>query len=275
MKTILASIPTEREFRPLIDASLSLAKTFGARLDAVAIGYEASTIGLAMDGGAAMAAVFEMERKRASSRAKAVLSIVEIQAQQIGVPCCCMPMTAAPFEADIALSALARMRDLTIALQPEAGLDTFDNALPQELLFGSGGPVLFVPYTHQGPLKLGRVGIAWDGSRLAARAVRDALPFLNGARKITIMTINETESPHVSAEALKTYLSDRQLESTIIRATAAPADIQPTMLSMAADEGLDLIVMGGYGHSRLRERILGGVTREMFNAMTIPTLMSH
>lgn len=275
MKTILACIPTEREFRPLIDASLSLAKTFGARLDAVAVGYETSSVGLAVDGGAAMAAVFEIERKRASSRAKAVLSIAEVEAQKVGVACCCMPMAAVPYEADIALSALARLRDMTIALQPENDLDTFDNALPQEILFGSGAPVLFVPYTHQGPLKLGRIGIAWDGSRLAARAVRDALPFLRNAHKITIVSVNDTDSAHASADALKMYLSDRELESAIIRTIAAPADIQPTLLSIAADEGLDLFVMGGYGHSRLRERILGGVTREMFASMTIPTLMSH
>jgi nucleotide-binding universal stress UspA family protein len=79
----------------------------------------------------------------------------------------------------------------------------------------------------------------------------------------------------VSAAILKAHLARHKLPASILKMDADRADIQPTILSIAADTGLDLIVMGGYGHSRLNERILGGVTRGMLQFMTVPTLMSH
>jgi nucleotide-binding universal stress UspA family protein len=171
--------------------------------------------------------------------------------------------------------ASARLHDLTIVLQPEPERQTFDNVMPQEILFESGGPVLFVPYVHKGPLEAKRIGIAWDGSRLAARALRDAVPFLTRAQAITIISINEVQAPEASAKAVSAHLARFGATVRIQQMDADRADIQPSILSIAADDGLDLIVMGGYGHSRLQERILGGVTRGMIQSMTVPTLMSH
>ena len=170
----------------------------------------------------------------------------------------------------------ARLYDLTIVLQPEPDRDTFDNTMPQELLFQFGGPILFIPYTHRGPFEPRRIGIAWDGSRFAARAVRDAASFLTRAQAITIISINEAqEAANASAATLAAHLARHGLTTQIERGSGDRANIQPTILSIAADKGLDLIVMGGYGHSRLQERILGGVTRGMLQSMTVPTLMSH
>ncbi|SNT43362.1 Universal stress protein family protein [Tardiphaga sp. OK246] len=275
MNSILTSIPTERGFRGLIDAAASLATTFDTRLDAVAIGYETTSIGLAVEGGTAVAAIYEIERERAQARAEGALSIVVAEAQRRSFQCKCIPMTATPFEAASTIGALARLYDLTIVLQPEVEVESYDNTLPQEILFEAGGPVLFVPYTFRGPLKMSNIGIAWDGSRLAARAVRDAMPFLKNAENITLITVNDTTHPETSAQALQARLIHQGLRVTVSRSFAAPADIQPMLLSIAADTGLDLIVMGGYGHSRLKERILGGVTRGMLESMTVPTLMSH
>ena len=275
MKSILASIPTERGFQGLIDAAASLAKMFDTRLDAVAIGYETTSIGLAVEGGTAVAAIYEIERERAQARAEAALSIVVAEAQRRSFQCKCIPMTATPFEAAAMIGARARLYDLTIVPQPEVEFDSYDNTLPQEILFEAGGPVLFVPYTFRGPLKISNIGIAWDGSRLAARAAREAMPFLKNAENITLITVNDTVHPEASAQALQSRLTHQGLRATISRSVAAPADIQPMLLSITADTGLDLIVMGGYGHSRLKERILGGVTRGMLESMTVPTLMSH
>jgi nucleotide-binding universal stress UspA family protein len=83
------------------------------------------------------------------------------------------------------------------------------------------------------------------------------------------------EPAGASAATLAAHLARHDLTAQIERTTADHADIQPTILSIAADTHLDLIVMGGYGHSRLQERILGGVTRGMLQSMTVPTLMSH
>ena len=220
--------------------------------------------------------MFEIERERALARANAALAIFETEARNAGISYGLRALTDLPGEAAATVSASARLYDLTIVLQPKSDRDTFDNTMPQEILFQSGGPVLFVPYTHKGPIEPRRIGIAWDGSRLAARAVRDAAPFLARAHAITIISINEAEAPaEASAATLAAHLARHGLTAQIERSSADHADIQPTILSIAADAGLDLIVMGGYGHSRLQERILGGVTRGMLQSMTVPTLMSH
>jgi nucleotide-binding universal stress UspA family protein len=276
LKNLLVHIPSERPMRPVIDSAVSLAVARAAHLDAISVGYESANIGLAVDGGAAVATVFEMERERALARANAALAVFEVEASNAGITYGIQALTGLPVDAAATVSASARLYDLTIVQQPDSDRHTFDNTMPQEILFQSGGPVLFIPNTHKGPFEPRRIGIAWDGSRLAARAVRDAASFLTRAQAITIISINESQEPaSATAAALATHLARHGLTAQIERASADHADIQPIMLSIAADAGIDLIVMGGYGHSRWQERILGGVTRGMLQSMTVPTLMSH
>jgi nucleotide-binding universal stress UspA family protein len=276
-KDILVHIPTERPMRPVIDGSISLAAHFNAHLDAVAVGYVATSAAYVMEGGAAVAAVFEMERERAAERAEAALAIFKSEAANAGISYDCHPLGAIPVDAAGSLGEMARLHDLSIVLQPDPAQGSFDNDVPSEILFQAGGPVLFLPYTFRGAFRANRIGICWDGSRLAARAMRDAAPFLARAEEIVIITINGADavSNEVSASNLARHLSRRGLSTRIVGLPAARSDVQPIILSLAADENLDLLVMGGYGHSRLQERILGGVTRAMLEAMTVPTLMSH
>jgi nucleotide-binding universal stress UspA family protein len=276
LKNLLVHIPSERLVRPVVDGAISLAVSRAAHLDAISVGYETVNVGLAMEGGAAVAAVFEIEQERALARANAALAVFEAEARNAGITYHCRALASLPVEAAASVSASARLHDLTVVLQPEPERDTFDNVMPQEILFEAGGPVLFIPYTHKGPLVAKRLGIAWDGSRLAARALRDAAPFLARAEAVTIISINEAQTPaEASVTAVSAHLARYGVTARIERMDADRTDIQPTILSIAADDGLDLIVMGGYGHSRLQERILGGVTRGMIQSMTVPTLMSH
>ncbi|MBW7960778.1 universal stress protein [Bradyrhizobium sp. BR 10261] len=275
-KDILVHIPTERPMRAVIDGSISLAASLNAHVDAVAVGYVASTTAYVMEGGAAVAAVFEMERERAVERAEAALAVFRSEAGNADISCTCHPLGAIPVDAAGSLGEMARLHDLSIVLQPDPEHVTFDNEVPREILFQAGGPVLFLPYTFRGAFKAKRIGICWDGSRVAARALRDAATFLARAEQIAIIAINEGDTaPDASANNLAKHLGRRGLSARTISLSATRADIQPTILSLAADENLDLLVMGGYGHSRLQERFLGGVTRAMLEAMTVPTLMSH
>ncbi|MEW6151985.1 MAG: universal stress protein [Bradyrhizobium sp.] len=276
-KDILVHIPTERPMRPAIEGSISLAAHLNAHLDAVAVGYVTTSVAYVMEGGAAVAAVFELERERAVERAEAALAVFKTEAANAGISYACHPLGAIPADAAESLGEMARLHDLSIVLQPDPAQGSFDNDVPSEILFQAGGPVLFLPYTFRGAFKANRIGICWDGSRLAARAVRDAAPFLARATEIVIITINEPDavSGEASASGLARHLGRRGLSTRIVGLSATRADIQPTILSLAADESLDLLVMGGYGHSRLQERILGGVTRAMLEAMTVPTLMTH
>jgi nucleotide-binding universal stress UspA family protein len=276
LKNLLVQIPSERPIRPVVDSAISLAVSSSAHLDAVSIGFESANVGLAVDGAAAVVAVFDVERERALARATAALAVFETEARNAGIPYSCQALTAVPVDAFATLGAMARLYDLSIVLQPDPDHTTSDNMVPTEMLFQAGGPVLFIPYTHKGALKPRNVGIAWDGSRLAARSVRDAAPFLAHAKSITIISVNETQNPaETSAATLVTHLARRGLAARIESIGADHSDVQPSILSVAADAGIDLIVMGGYGHSRLQERILGGVTRGMLQSMTVPTLMSH
>lgn len=276
LKDLLVHVPSEHLARPVVDGAVSLAMSHKAHLQAVSIGYENANIGVPLGGGVAVAAVFEMEHESARQRADAALSVFNAEARNAGIGYSLKAITGAMYDTAAQIAVMSRLADLAIVLQPDYERDTFDNALPVEILFHCGGPVLFVPHTHKGPLEFNRIGIAWDGGRLAARALRDAAPFLNDAQEIAIISINEPSKPkNPSAAELAAYLARRGLTAKFERASADRVDIQPTILSIAADAGLDLIVMGAYGHSRLQEWMLGGVTKGMLQSMTVPTLMSH
>jgi len=278
VKDILTHVPSERPMRPVIDASVSLARAFGAHLDAMAVGYISTSTAYVIDGSAAaaVAAVFELEQERAEKRAAAALAVFETAARNAAISYQCHAIADMVADAAGSVGAAARLHDLAVVLQPDAERDTLDNTISREILFQAGGPVLFVPHIFRGKFKARRVGICWDGSRLAARALKDAEPFLSRADELVAISINDGQvAPAASVQKLAQHMARAGLPIRLIELTAARSEIQPTILSAAADENLDMLVMGAYGHSRLQEGILGGVTREMLRTMTVPTLMSH
>jgi len=275
-RNILVHLPSERPVRPVVDLAIALSAARRSHLDAVAAGYESmGTIGMVAEGGgAAVAAMMGDEQERALERANAALSVFEVEDRLAKIAYGVRSIAAAPAEAGETIATLARLYDMTIVLQPDSSNSSYDNYIPQEILFNSGGPMLMVPYIHKGPLDAQHVGIAWDGSRLAARAWRDALPFLMGAKAVTVIAVNE-EASEASSDRLVSHLTRRGIAARVQRLTTDRGDVQGAILSIAAESNIGLLVMGGYGHSRLHERILGGVTRSMFDAMTVPVLMSH
>jgi nucleotide-binding universal stress UspA family protein len=275
-RNILVHIPSERPVRPVIEVAVALAMARRSRLDAVAIGYESmGGVGMLVgSGGAAIAAAVGAEQARAQERADAAISVFEVEAKPAQIAYDVRSLTAIPAEAGEAIGVLARLYDMTIVLQPDSSKSSYDNDIPQAILFNSGGPMLMIPYIHKGPLDTHHVGIAWDGSRLAARALRDAMPFLMGAKAVTVIAVNE-EAGEASSDQLVGHLSRRGIAARVQRLATERGDVQAAILSIAAEGKMGLLVMGGYGHSRLQERILGGVTRRMFESMTVPVLMSH
>jgi len=275
-RNILVHIPSERPVRPVVDVAVALTIARRSHLDAIAIGYESmSAAGMIVDGGgAAVAVVMGAEQDRAQERADAAIAIFEVEARLAKIAYGIRTLATIPAEAGQTIGTLSRLYDMTIVLQPEASTASYDNEIPQHVLFNSGGPMLMVPYIHKGPLDTHHVGIAWDGSRLAARAVRDAMPFLMGAKEVTVIAINE-EVGESSSDQLAAHLGRRGIAARVQRLTMDRGQVQGALLSIAAESSMGLLVMGGYGHSRLQERILGGVTRSMFDSMTVPVLMSH
>jgi nucleotide-binding universal stress UspA family protein len=275
-RNILVHIPSERPVRPVIEVAIALTMARRSHLDAVAIGYESmGGVGMLVgSGGAAIAAVVGAEQERAQERADAAISVFEVEAKLAEIAYGIRSFAAIPAEAGEAIGALARLYDMTIVLQPDSSKSSYDNDIPEAVLFNSGGPMLIVPYIHKGPLDTHHVGIAWDGSRLAARALRDAMPFLMGAKAVTVIAVNE-EAGEASSDQLAGNLARRGIAARVQRLAVERGDVQAAILSIAAESSMGLLVMGGYGHSRLHERILGGVTRGMFESMTVPVQMSH
>lgn len=275
-KNLLVHVPTERSPRPAIDGSISLAMSCGAHLDAVAAGYEPSNVPLVADGGAAVASIFEVEQAHALERAEAALRVFEVEAKNASIGYCTRAVAGTFAEVVKTVGAAARLYDLTVVSQGEPDRETFDNELPKELLLQSGGPLLFFPYTFAGAFNPARIGICWDGSRLAARALHDARPFFARADVLTTITLNPSEVPaDASVTQLAKHMARVGLPVLTVSLQADQDKLQSSLLSVTADEGFDLLVMGGYGHWRLQETVLGGVTRDMFRSMTVPVLMSH
>jgi nucleotide-binding universal stress UspA family protein len=251
--------------------------TSGAQLDAISVGYEAAVIDIAAIGATQFDTMIMDEQRKALVRADAALAVFEAEAKNAKIKYDYRSVSALPDEAADIVGTAARLYDLSIVLQPDSNIETFDNTIPQEVLFQSGGPVLFIPHIHSGSFLPKHIGIAWDGSRLAARALRDAMPFLDQAQTIAVISVDESRltPADLSSATVIGHLARRGLRAIAIRLTSDDTDIDQTILSVAADESLDLMVMGGYGHSRLQERFLGGVTRGMLQSMTLPALMSH
>ena len=133
-----------------------------------------------------------------------------------------------------------------------------------------------MPYIQKEPLKLDNVMVCWDGSRPAARAVADAMPPLAKAGRVEIVMIsNERGKQQIEGADMCQHLARHGLKVDVHRITGGDIDVADALLSHAADSGADFMVMGGYGHSRLREFVLGGVTHSIFRSMTVPALMSH
>jgi nucleotide-binding universal stress UspA family protein len=146
-------------------------------------------------------------------------------------------------------------------------------------LFQSGRPVIVVPYTQKDGLKLDRVVCCWDGCRAAARAFNDALPLLVKATKVELLIVLNEKTAGAQREIrgveMAKHLARHDVNVQIETVPAADIDVTNAILSYVAENSGSLIVMGGYGHAKLREVILGGVTRDMLQSMTVPVFMSH
>jgi nucleotide-binding universal stress UspA family protein len=175
------------------------------------------------------------------------------------------------------LGAMARRFDLAVVGQPEPEKSIAEEGVGEAVLFESGRPVIMVPYIQQQGLKLDRVMVCWDGGRAASRAIADSMPFLEKAKQIEVVLVagNPAKSDEIPGADLGQHLARHGLKINVKRLVAPDIDVTSAVLSYAADSSADMIVMGGYGHSRLREFVLGGVTRGILATMTVPTLMSH
>ncbi len=213
-------------------------------------------------------------REDAVNEAARVLREFALRAGQKGIAVETLAFKAPAGEADRETGRLARYYDATLLQQPDPeGLDT--SGAIKAALFESGRPILIIPYITARP-EIRTALIAWDGGHTAARALGDAVPLLRLATQVQIVTIdkNSNENRRVSGEILVRHLTRHGIPAEF-RYLTTDIDAADTLLSYAFDSAADLIVMGGYGHSRLREIVLGGMTQTILRSMTVPVLMAH
>jgi nucleotide-binding universal stress UspA family protein len=255
--------------------AISVAETFEAHLTGVAFSYDPVIPGAIMGG--IPPEFIEAQRAESDRAAAAAISRFEDAAKRAGISYESRVLNASVSGAAEQLGKFARRFDLTIVPQANRESETPTEVVDEGVLFESGRPVVVVPFIQKAGLTLDHAMVCWDGSRAAARAVADAMPFLEKAKlvEVVLVTTKGFKADEAPGADLATHLARHDLKVVLKRITAPDIDIGATILSYAADTGTDMIVMGGYGHSRLREFVLGGVTRGLLESMTVPTLMSH
>lgn len=174
------------------------------------------------------------------------------------------------------ISEQARYADLVVMGQPQPDKDSpvYEDVL-DTVAVESGRPVLVIPFIGAGKHMGERILIGWNETREAARAVKDAMPFLAQAKSVEIVTVNPSADDDVPDADIASYLAEHGIKAEAARVMSdnvGPGDI---ILSEASDRDADMIVIGAYAHSRLREMVLGGVTRNLLRHMTVPVLFSH
>jgi nucleotide-binding universal stress UspA family protein len=274
IKDILLNLSVAAAEDATVGYAVSLAKTFGARLTGLAFAYEKMPSGIIgderwIDG-------VEGLRKEAEGVAQAAVTRLEKSGRVADLAISTRRLATTFTGTAEAFGRIARRYDLSVVRQAEPRTGTSDELIIRAALFDSGRPVLIVPSALRNPARFEQIVICWDGSRSAARAAADALPFLRRAKAVEVVTVGDREEANsVSAADFADHLTHHGLPARAKQITALDSDIPGRIIAHAAEMSADLVVMGGWGHSRLREFVLGGATRGVLAAMTTPTLMSH
>jgi nucleotide-binding universal stress UspA family protein len=275
LKDIVVNLTPGRPHDPAMDYAISLAGQFGAHLTGVAFALEPAIPASSMGGIAGD--VIDRAIAESQQQANDAIARFDSAAKKQGVLSERQTMTLLLAEAASRFGQIARHFDMSVALQPEPDSSAAGDLFVEAALFGSGRPVVVVPYIQKDPVKLDHVVCCWDGSATAARAIGDAMPLLAKAKTIELLIVttgSESRREEIGAD-MATHLARHKLNVTLQRITSADIDVGNAILSYTADRAADFLVMGGYGHSRWREFLLGGATRDILSSMTLPTLMSH
>jgi nucleotide-binding universal stress UspA family protein len=257
----------------VIDRAVSFSRALDAHIAAISCEVHIQVPGSFISFGTAEA-IAGGEAHRSHDSAQGLLAAFEAAAQKAGVLHEIIHEKSLSHRVSERLVEYARLRDLTIVSVP----DSYDQWYAEAIIFGSGRPTLVLPEAPLSrPFELNTVIVAWDFSRSSARAVADAIPMLEKAKRVRVVTVtNEKviDSKH-SSEELAKNLARHGIDVTLDRLDAAGRSIGDVLTREVASYNADLLVMGAYGHSRFREFILGGATKSMLSKPLLPILFSH
>jgi nucleotide-binding universal stress UspA family protein len=275
IKDIVVNLTIGVERDAAANYAVSLASIFEAHLVGVAFAYDPKDSANLIVG--IPAELIDAQCATAKHLANEAVTRFEALAKQAGVMSESQMIDVAPGHVGDTFGRLARSFDLSVIRQPEPNKAEQEVPIIEGALFESGRPVIVVPYIQTQGAKFNRVMVGWDESRAAARAIGDAMPMLERAKMIEVFTAvtGPTKHAELSGTDIGRHLSRHGLNVEVKRTPANGIKVSDAILSHAADMSADFMVMGGYGHSRLREYVLGGATRGILASMTLPTLMSN
>jgi nucleotide-binding universal stress UspA family protein len=276
-RTILVHVDESGRAMERVRIAADIARIHDAHLIGVAAtGVPESFYPVGVADPAASAAPIDLEFFR--ERANRALAQFDAEVQRLGVAS--FERQLVDDEAGSGISLHARHCDLTVIGQtdPNEASPVVPADFPEYVVMHSGRPVLIIPYAGQFGAIGKRVLVAWDASTAAARAVADAIPLLKQADAVDVVTFNPEQQAGVGIETpsadIASYLARHSIKAVVTRQKInIPAG--EALLSLTSDFAADLLVMGGYGHSRFSEIWLGGVTRAILESMTVPVFMSH
>jgi len=277
IKDVLLALRTYPEPTPVqvVDDAVAMAALLGAHLSAIACETHIELPGSVLSGSLIdLSALVAKEAEKSRNNIRDLQAAFEAAANRQSVACEVISERGGTEEVPGILVQYARLRDLTIV----SVSNDFDPWYAETIMFGSGRPTLVLPERpHARPIALDTVVVAWDFSRVAARAVADALPILEKAGQVRILTVsNEKKIDTIhSAEELARNLARHGIAVVLDEVRADNRPIGEVLAAHALSCKADLLVMGAYGHSRLREFILGGATRSMLGSPPLPILLSH
>lgn len=273
-KTILVHVDTGKRCAARVEVAIGLALSHDAHLVALHAlprfeppGYVIAEMGPAILDSQRLVAATEMARTEA-----------EFNKQVLAAGLTNTEWRTAIDDPVEAMTLHARYADLVVIGQTDlSGRSQVPSDFPQRLVLAAGRPVLILPSVGRIATLGKRILVAWGPSREAARALTDAIPLMRLADSVQVIVVNPRGDEHgpVAGADIGLYLARHGVRVEVKTDHGAEIDVGNELLSRAADLDADLIVMGGYGHSRLQEWVLGGTTRTMLESMTTPVLMSH
>lgn len=275
IKDIIVNLSVTKNDSTVANYAVSVAAALQARLTGIAFIYDPV---VPISGtGYIPADVIESQRADNETVAEAAIKDFNVATDRAGISAEPQMLNASLTGAGDQFARMARRFDLAIVGQAQPEMSTMEQIIGETTLFESGRPMIMVPYIQKAPFKTNNVIICWDGSRTAARAVADAIPILSKSSRIEIVSVTSERGKEDEIEGVDIgqHLARHGLKVDVHRISRGNIDVADALLSHAADNSADLMVMGGYGHSRLREFVLGGVTRSIFQSMTLPVLLSH
>ena len=270
-KNILVYLDQGESNEERIQSALAIAKGQDATLTGVAVNALPHSSILQKLGVSGSDEVLE----KARADAETAIENFRKQAETTGIGTETTIIECAEGKAPEKLSRLARIHDLSILRQanPDRDHASFVAELSEEVMFSSGRPVLFMPYIGAHEIPFAKAMIAWDGSRAATRAVHDSLPLLETMKEAVILVVDPEKTK--PGEGMSRHLEAHGISNTVMRVPKGDIITSSVIMNELSNSGADLLVMGAYGTPKLREVILGGVTRTVLESMTVPVFMSH